>query len=149
MCRRSEHSLRFVNLTWVMLSHTLLWALAGFSSSQAVGLRASVLRWLLARGLLQLLAMWASPVGRLLHQSKRAGRRACRQDGSHGPLYPVTFAIFCSLDLSHLVQPALKERVLHQGTNTRWQGSWGHLRKLSATTTKPRAVVPFHNLTNE
>ena len=45
------------------------------SLPQAVGLKASVLHWLLARGLPQLLATRPFPVGSVLHQSKRTRRQ--------------------------------------------------------------------------
>lgn len=63
----------------------LWWLLAGFNSSRAFGLRASVLCRLLTRGHPPLLAMWASPLWQVVSSKHKnqEGNRGCQQGGSH------------------------------------------------------------------
>lgn len=76
------------------------WLLAGFGCSQAIGLRASAPHWLSACGLLQFLAMRASPQTSSQPGSWRPSKqvRASEgvQDGSHSLFvnsYPIVFAL--------------------------------------------------------
>ena len=70
----------------------IVWLLVGLSFSRDVGPRASVTPWLLTRGHLQFLVMWASPGGltswNLLHQSseQEEPHSKCKQDRSHSLL---------------------------------------------------------------
>lgn len=56
-------------LEWGRMCFKLTWLLAGFSVSQAVGLRASVPYWLLARVCPSFFGTWVSPQGSSLHGS--------------------------------------------------------------------------------
>lgn len=61
----------------------VMWLLAASHSLLGVGLRASISRWLSARGHPQLLTAYTSPTG-LLTSSKPARERLSQQDRYHG-----------------------------------------------------------------
>ena len=111
MCCRSEQSLRFLSLAWVMLfPHTPV----GVSRTQFLRLLDSGPQFFTGSwpevslsSLLRGLFWWAVS---FIRASEQEGKRVCRPDGSHGPWFLIPFAISCSLDLSHLVQPTLQER---------------------------------------
>ena len=151
MCCRSEQSLRFLSLTWVMLfpkapvgvRRTHFLRLLDSRPQFFTGSWPEVSLSSLPRGLFR----WAVSFTRA---SEQEGKRVCRQDGSHGPWFPIPFAISCSLDSSHLVQPTLQERSCTPGHESQEvAGIQGHLRKLPATATKTQTLMPFHNPTNE
>lgn len=102
------------------LKAKLMWLLAVFSSLWALGLRISVLCWLLARGCPQLLAALASVYGICLHWIQKG--RECANKIEDAVLCnlitEVTFHHLCHILLVRSktwVLPILKGRGLYKG----------------------------------
>lgn len=102
------------------LPSSLVWSSAIFSSSRIVGLRYSYLlavawrpplvNFLLCEPVHWVLTTWQSTSFRMMD-----GVRGRAQHGNHHLFetqsqkwHPITFAIFCSLEVSHRVQPTRK-----------------------------------------